>query len=53
MASLQEEHDAQAGVAVSIVFDDSGSMNDNHKLAMAKKAFRAWIEHAPDATVSA
>ena len=48
MAALQEEHDAQAGVAVSIVFDDSGSMNDNHKLAMAKQAFRAWIEHAPD-----
>ena len=47
-AALQEEHDAQAGVAVSIVFDDSGSMNDNHKLSMAKKAFRAWIEHAPD-----
>ena len=48
MAALQEEQDAQAGVAVSIVFDDSGSMNDNHKLAMAKQAFRAWIEHAPD-----
>lgn len=48
MAALQEEHDAQAGVSVSIVFDDSGSMNDNHKLVMAKKAFRAWIEHAPD-----
>ena len=48
MAALQEEHDAQAGVAVSIVFDDSGSMDDNHKLVMAKKAFRTWIEHAPD-----
>ena len=39
MAALQEEHDSQAGVAVSIVFDDSGSMDDNHKLVMAKKAF--------------
>ena len=48
MAALQEEEDAQAGVSVSIVFDDSGSMNDNHKLSMAKQAFRAWIEHAPD-----
>ena len=48
MASLQEEQDAQAGVSVSIVFDDSGSMDDNHKLVMAKKAFRTWIEHAPD-----
>ena len=48
MAALQAEHDAQAGVAVSIVFDDSGSMNDNQKIVMAKKAFRAWIEHAPD-----
>ena len=48
MAALQEEHDAQAGVAVSIVFDDSGSMNKHSKLVMAKQAFRAWIEHAPD-----
>ena len=48
LAALQEEHDAQAGVAVSIVFDDSGSMNDNNKLSMAKQAFRAWIEHAND-----
>ena len=48
MAALQEEQDAQAGVSVSIVFDDSGSMNDHHKLSMAKQAFRAWIEHAPD-----
>ena len=48
LATLQEEYDAQAGVAVSIVFDDSGSMNDNSKLKMAKQAFRSWVEHAPD-----
>ena len=48
LAALQEEYNAQAGVAVSIVFDDSGSMNDNHKLSMAKQAFRSWIEHASD-----
>ena len=48
MAALQEEQDAQAGVSVSIVFDDSGSMNDHQKLSMAKQAFRAWIEHAPN-----
>ena len=48
MAALQEEQDAQAGVSISIVFDDSGSMNDHHKLSMAKQAFRTWIEHAPD-----
>ena len=48
LAALQEEYNAQAGVAVSIVFDDSGSMNDNHKLSMAKQAFRSWIEHADD-----
>ncbi len=48
LAALQEEYDAQAGVAISIVFDDSGSMNDNNKLKMAKQAFRAWVEHAPD-----
>ncbi len=47
MVALDEEHDAQAGVAVSIVFDDSGSMNDNRKLEMAKQAFHTWIEHAP------
>ena len=49
LAALQEEHDAQAGTAVFIVFDDSGSMNDDNKLVMAKKSFRAWVEHAPDA----
>ena len=48
LAALQEEYNAQAGVAVSIVFDDSGSMNDNNKLTMAKQAFRTWIEHARD-----
>ena len=48
MAALDEERNAQAGVAVSIVFDDSGSMNDNRKLSMAKQAFRAWLERAPE-----
>ena len=48
MDALDEERDAQAGVAVSIVFDDSGSMNDDRKLVMAKQAFHAWLEHAPD-----
>lgn len=47
LAALDEERDAQAGVAVSIVFDDSGSMNDNRKLVMAKQAFHAWLESAP------
>ena len=47
LAALDEERNAQAGVAVSIVFDDSGSMNDNRKLTMAKQAFRAWLERAP------
>ncbi len=48
LSSLQEEYNAQAGTALFIVFDDSGSMNDENKLVMAKKAFRAWIEHARD-----
>ena len=47
LAALQEEYDAQAGTALFIVFDDSGSMKDDNKLVMAKKAFRAWVEHAP------
>ncbi len=48
MGALDEERNAQAGVAVSIVFDDSGSMNDNRKLPMAKEAFHTWLERAPD-----
>ena len=48
MAALDEERNAQAGVAVSIVFDDSGSMDDNRKLIMAKQAFHAWLERAPE-----
>ncbi len=47
LGALQEEYDAQAGTALFIVFDDSGSMKDDNKLVMAKKAFRAWVEHAP------
>ncbi len=49
LSSLQEEYNAQAGTALFIIFDDSGSMNDENKLVMAKKAFRAWVEHAPEA----
>lgn len=48
LSSLQEEFNTQTGTALFIVFDDSGSMNEDNKLIMAKKAFRAWIEHAPD-----
>ncbi len=47
LSSLQEEYNTQTGTALFIVFDDSGSMRDDNKLVMAKKAFRAWIEHAP------
>lgn len=48
LSSLQEEYNTQTGTALFIIFDDSGSMNEDNKLVMAKKAFRAWIEHAPD-----
>lgn len=47
-AALDEERNAETGVAVSIVFDDSGSMNARNKLEMAKEAFRSWIARAPD-----
>lgn len=47
MAALDEERAAQAGVAASIVFDDSGSMNDRDKIGSAKRAFQSWIESAP------
>ena len=46
LTALQEEYETQSGTALFIVFDDSGSMNDDNKMTMAKKAFRAWIEHA-------
>lgn len=47
-AALDEERNAQVGVAVSIVFDDSGSMAEHNKMPMAKQAFQTWIAGAPE-----
>jgi uncharacterized protein YegL len=38
-------------VSVTIIFDTSGSMNENKKLAMAKQAFDWWLETAPKETI--
>lgn len=38
-------------VSVTIIFDTSGSMNDNRKLVMAKQAFNWWLETAPKQSI--
>lgn len=38
-------------VGVTIIFDTSGSMQDNNKLVMAKRAFNWWLESAPTSTI--
>ena len=38
-------------VAVTIIFDTSGSMNERRRLIMAKQAFNWWLESAPKQTI--
>lgn len=38
-------------VAVTIIFDTSGSMEERGKLVMAKRAFGWWLESAPKDTI--
>lgn len=45
---LEEERLTQSGAVITIVFDDSGSMNERNKLAMAKDAFRSWLATVPE-----
>ena len=43
---LEAERLEQSGTVISIVFDDSGSM-EGSKIAQAKTAFRQWIATVP------
>jgi Mg-chelatase subunit ChlD len=43
---LDAERLEQSGTAITIIFDDSGSMG-GRKLTSAKEAFRGWIRSAP------
>lgn len=45
-AKLDAEKLEQSGVVITIIFDDSGSM-EGRKLAEAKAAFRDWIASVP------
>ncbi len=45
--ALNAEYAAQTGTAITIIFDNSGSM-EGAKLKEAKQAFRWWLEKAPD-----
>ncbi|PTY01636.1 hypothetical protein DB346_12940 [Verrucomicrobia bacterium LW23] len=46
-SSLDAEYKAQTGTAITIIFDNSGSMYGK-KLKEAKQAFAWWLEKAPD-----
>jgi Mg-chelatase subunit ChlD len=44
--ALTRERDEQTGTAITILFDNSGSMRGD-KLKQAKRAFRAWLQTVP------
>jgi Mg-chelatase subunit ChlD len=44
---LIRERDEQTGTAITILFDNSGSMNDENKITQAKSAFRTWLRTVP------
>ena len=46
-SALNSEYAAQTGTAITIIFDNSGSM-EGEKMRQAKQAFRWWLEKAPD-----
>lgn len=48
--SLEAERLSQSGTAITIIFDDSGSMNEDNKMGQAKAAFTQWIEGIPAET---
>lgn len=45
--ALAQERAEQTGTAITILFDNSGSMQQENKLQQAKSAFRAWLEKIP------
>ena len=44
---LTREREEQTGTAITILFDNSGSMNDENKITQAKSAFRTWLRTVP------
>jgi len=46
--ALEQERRQQTGTAITIVFDNSGSMNDDNKLVQAKAAFGSWLKAIPE-----
>lgn len=48
--SLEEERLSQSGVAITIIFDDSGSMASDRKMEQAKAAFTQWLGGIPEET---
>jgi Mg-chelatase subunit ChlD len=47
---LEEERLSQSGVAISIIFDDSGSMATSNRMQQAKAAFTQWLGGIPEET---
>jgi len=46
-ASLEAERQSQTSTAITIIFDNSGSMKDDGKMEQAKRAFSGWIKTLP------
>src|SRR5262245_61016241 len=49
-SSLEQERLSQSGTAITIIFDDSGSMSESGKMEQAKAAFSQWIQGIPAET---
>jgi len=45
--ALRREREQQTGTAITILFDNSGSM-EGEKIRQAKSAFRAWLTTVPE-----
>lgn len=47
---LNQEQQSQTATAITIIFDNSGSMSKENKLQQAKTAFSAWLEGQSEQT---
>ncbi|MEM7013946.1 MAG: vWA domain-containing protein [Verrucomicrobiota bacterium] len=47
-AELDNEAQTQTGTAITIIFDNSGSMKSKGKIDQAKRAFAWWLESLPE-----
>lgn len=45
--ALTREREQQTGTAITILFDNSGSMKQENKITQAKAAFRSWLQNVP------